>query len=107
MIPLSWSWKAPAMISAAEALLEYPSFERIGASVREIVAARSTSAFGVDNHVSFLQKLIDEKDGSLKIASAIVLQVDNQVVNTLVVEFLECCHELIIGSGSEVGGLDT
>ena len=82
------------------------ALEELGMAVGVVFTPRSLAPLCIDNHVALAEKLVDDHHSGLQIAPAVVLQVDDEAVHTLALQFLHGRHELLVGGGPEVADAD-
>ena len=75
-------------------------------TMRTVLCPLGSSSVSIDNQVAFLQKLVGDIYGGLQIASAILLQVEDQVFHTLTAESFKALHKLLMGLRPEVADTD-
>ena len=75
-------------------------------TIRRIVCAGSPAPFRIDNQVIFLKELIRNIHGSLQIATAILLQVEDQMLHPLPLQFLQTLQKLLMGGGAKITDAD-
>ena len=62
-----------------------------------ILIAAHRPTLGIYNHIALAQKLVGNLHGTLKIATAIVLQVEDKAPHPLTAQGVGCLHKFIIG----------
>ena len=71
-----------------------------------ILLALHFTALSINDEVAILQELIGNRHGSLQISAAIILQVEDQPLHTLLLQRFKRFHHFLIGSSSEIAEMD-
>ena len=75
-------------------------------AIGRIVCSRGTTTIGINDEIATLQELVSDIDGSLQIATTILLQIEDQVLHAQRLQLTESCEKLLMGCGAKVTNTD-
>ena len=75
-------------------------------TIGRIISSRGSTTIGIHDQVATLQELVSDIDGSLQIATTILLQIEDQMLHALRLQLAESFEELLMGRGTEITNTD-